>query len=449
MKKRILLLLLLSQAVQADIKPIVRDSTHTNIWGMACHNTGLYFTEMGGKFYRQTEDTTVLLLHKLVSPIGQVGLLDVVMTERTGKLYALLSMVDVFDRFLVQEYRVEGNVAILERTLFDIAAYHQKMGGRLEVANNGVFVSVGVGNTAAQAQDLTVPYGKIWFIDLITGNAYIYATGFRNVQGLTIDSHSNLYSSEHGNIGGDEINLVLEGENYGYGAADSLITVPPLLEFAKAPSGAVFYEGDYLPNLTGRIVVAQLKGKAVMASDLITPAYPIYMKNEFGRFRDVCACTDGRVYVSTSNNDLYGAGGTDYIIELQPKIKLQVVLEGGQNDSLQIDYFTDGELTGEEQVWLADSSTWIHPPNGITHIVVRHSNHIDVVTDAPFSTTIDAGVLLAGDADSDEVITVHDFNLFQSGVLMADFNGDGELTVADFNLYFKNLGVIGDSKVRD
>lgn len=59
-------------------------------------------------------------------------------------------------------------------------------------------------------------YGKVIEIDLTTGENRIYSKGHRNLQGIAIDGSGQIWVTEHGIRGGDELNLVREGENYGW-----------------------------------------------------------------------------------------------------------------------------------------------------------------------------------------------------------------------------------------
>lgn len=96
-------------------------------------------------------------------------------------------------------------------------------GGQLAlVSDHELLLSVGdhsingVDTPEAVAQDAGMQYGKILHIDLETGAGRIVSLGHRNPQGLTIDSTGRIWSTEHGPQGGDELNLVEEGGNYGW-----------------------------------------------------------------------------------------------------------------------------------------------------------------------------------------------------------------------------------------
>ena len=81
-------------------------------------------------------------------------------------------------------------------------------------------------------QDRRADYGKTLLVDISTGSASIFTIGHRNPQGLTIDRHGRIWSTEHGPQGGDELNLLVRGGNYGYpmqtyGTEYGSVTWPP------------------------------------------------------------------------------------------------------------------------------------------------------------------------------------------------------------------------------
>jgi hypothetical protein len=65
-------------------------------------------------------------------------------------------------------------------------------------------------------QDDNTSFGKLIRIDLKTLGSWIFARGIRNPQGLHIDRDGNIWETEHGPKGGDELNLIHEGKNYGW-----------------------------------------------------------------------------------------------------------------------------------------------------------------------------------------------------------------------------------------
>jgi hypothetical protein len=96
-----------------------------------------------------------------------------------------------------------------------------RSGGRLALHDLGLLLTVGDHgfdglegvNAFPQAADAS--YGKILLVDA-AGGAVPFSIGHRNPQGLTVDADGRVWSSEHGPRGGDELNLIVRGENYGW-----------------------------------------------------------------------------------------------------------------------------------------------------------------------------------------------------------------------------------------
>ena len=97
-------------------------------------------------------------------------------------------------------------------------------GGRLAWAQDGALLLT-LGDAGFSGLDGSMPfaqaeednaYGKIWRIEPDTGAARIVSIGHRNPQGLVVAQNGRIWSSEHGPQGGDEINLIREGANYGW-----------------------------------------------------------------------------------------------------------------------------------------------------------------------------------------------------------------------------------------
>ena len=66
------------------------------------------------------------------------------------------------------------------------------------------------------AQDMNSKMGKVLEIDLNTRDVKIISLGHRNPEGLIVTTDGTLLSTEHGPAGGDELNVIVEGANYGW-----------------------------------------------------------------------------------------------------------------------------------------------------------------------------------------------------------------------------------------
>ncbi|MFG6666999.1 PQQ-dependent sugar dehydrogenase [Halomonas sp. HNIBRBA4712] len=151
----------------------------------------------------------------------------------------------------------------------------------------------------------------------------IYSYGHRNVQGLVVDNEGHIITHEHGPRGGDEINLITPGANYGWPIATTGLdytgarvtpfteypgTEAPLLEWTPsiAPSGLTRYDGELFPGWQGDLLVGALVNREVRRvtlSDDLTEARD--MEGLFGeleeRIRDVRTGPDGAVYLLTDS----------------------------------------------------------------------------------------------------------------------------------------------------
>jgi len=129
--------------------------------------------------------------------------------------------------------------------------------------------------------------------------------------------------------GGDEVNLITAGSNYGWPLVHHRETLegttPPLVEYtpALAPAGCTFYRSDVFPAWRGDFFFVNLKGKRLvrLKMDGHRPVGQEHLLNDsFGRLRDVAQGSDGYLYVITSDTDAYGPGraGGDRLLRLRP-----------------------------------------------------------------------------------------------------------------------------------
>ncbi|EJO92218.1 glucose sorbosone dehydrogenase [Ectopseudomonas mendocina DLHK] len=154
--------------------------------------------------------------------------------------------------------------------------------------------------------------------------AEIYSLGHRNVQGIVFDAEAGrLYSHEHGPRGGDELNLIEAGNNYGWplatfgidytGARVSPYTelpglTQPLLHWTPsvAPASLTQYRGTLFPDWQGDLFAATLAERSVRRVRLhegMLAGEEILFEELGERIRDVRAGPDGALYLLTDNAD--------------------------------------------------------------------------------------------------------------------------------------------------
>ncbi len=181
-----------------------------------------------------------------------------------------------------------------------------------------------------KAQDMNQMHGKIVRITddgkIPTDNPFgagsaIYSLGHRNPQGLAIHPVSRrMYNSEHGPSGfdapggGDEINEVKAGANYGWPLYHHRMDGPgmesPLLEYtpAIAPSGMSFYTGQVISDWNNDLFVAALKGQHLLRVRIDSRGRigdtEILLQGKYGRLRDVETSPDGSLLVLAEDGRL-------------------------------------------------------------------------------------------------------------------------------------------------
>ena len=211
-----------------------------------------------------------------------------------------------------------------------IPSAHYHAGCRLRfAADETLYITTGDALQPESAQDPTSLAGKILRLnsdgsipdDNPIQDSPVYSLGHRNPQGLDWDPRNGLlYATEHGPsgsdglAGGDEINLIEAGGNYGWPLvsheehADGLIS--PLIVFtpAEAPASGMFYRGIVFPQYQNDFFFGALRGEGLMKV-VISADDPRVIQNvekiitSVGRVREVVEGPDGFIYFSTSNRD--------------------------------------------------------------------------------------------------------------------------------------------------
>ena len=216
----------------------------------------------------------------------------------------------------------------------------QHFGGRLAFDNeNYLYFSVGDrGNRDVYPQDITLDGGKIYrimddgsipsdnpFFNSPNAKKAIYSYGHRNPQGMFKHPITGkIWTNEHGPRGGDEINIIKKGKNYGwpkitYGINYSGTTITknkslpnmeqPLYYWLPsiAPSSFEYISSDVYPNWKGSLLAGALVFKYIERIDLENDkvVYRSKIAEDLGRPRDIKQGPDGFVYVSIEGKGIY------------------------------------------------------------------------------------------------------------------------------------------------
>ena len=191
------------------------------------------------------------------------------------------------------------------------------------------------GKTLRLNDDGTIPADN-HFVNRPGTRPEIWTVGHRNAQGLAWQPGSGLmFQTEHGPSGfdgpggGDEVNIVEPGKNYGWPTIHHKQTQAglesPLLEYtpACAPASGSFYNGTVFVSFKGNFFLGCLRGRRLIRVSLNgrnIAGQEDLLKGTYGRIREVAEGPDGFIYFSTSNRDGRGspAKDDDRILRLVP-----------------------------------------------------------------------------------------------------------------------------------
>ena len=330
------------------LRPVTVASGLDNPWALAFLPDGrMLVTERVGRMRLVARDGTLSEPLRGLPPVfaqGEGGLMDLVLDPQfaqNSKLYWSYSEPapagQSASSTAVASGRLSGtaieDVSVIFRQVVKVAD-SSHYGSRLHFAPDGrLFVSLGDRSRRGDVQDLTSPHGKILRMEsdgrAPPDNPYaqtagalqqIWTLGHRNVQGMAINPVTGaLWVSEHGPQGGDELNLIERGRNYGwpvitFGCEYSSCakigegTVKDGMEQpvahwspqAIAPTGMVFLTSDRYPGWKGDLFMGMLQGRAVLRLKLDGQKIVEQERLLTGlteRVRDVRQGPDGWLYI--------------------------------------------------------------------------------------------------------------------------------------------------------
>lgn len=308
-------------------------------WGLAfLPGGGFLVTERDGQLTRVAngEARRVQGVPEVVAR-GQGGLLDVMVPRdfaQTRQVY--LSYAAPRDRGAgtalgVGRLSTDGTALENFREIFTMvgsASGGRHFGSRIVEAPDGtLFLTIGDRGDAEQAQNLASHHGTVLrinrdgsvpgdnpFADLEGARPEIWSYGHRNAQGAAIDASGRLWVVEHGARGGDEVNPVRRGANYGwpvisYGrhysgarigegtAKDGMAQPAHYWDPSIAPSGMMIYSGKLWPAWRGDIFVGSLKFDYIsrLAGDPLREVEQIEGP-QTSRVRDIREAPDGTIW---------------------------------------------------------------------------------------------------------------------------------------------------------
>lgn len=288
---------------------------------------------------------------------SQGGLLDVVLHpnyKENGWIYlSYASGTAESNALAVMRAKLVGLTLVEQQVLFRVSPTKNTpvhFGGRMAfLPDNSLLITSGDGfDFREQAQLKTSLLGKIIrimddgsvpsdnpFVDLgeagpissindseLNLEQYIYSLGHRNPQGIVYDRQRNMvFADEHGPAGGDEVNIIQKGYNYGWpvitngldysGARISPFTTYPGMEQpwydwtpSIAPSSIAVYRGEMFSGADGDLLVTSLKFKQLywlkISENKVVAQYTLF--SEIGeRLRDISVHPDGSLYLLTDS----------------------------------------------------------------------------------------------------------------------------------------------------
>jgi len=316
----------------------------------------MIFTERPGRV-RVVEKGTLnpkpLFVVSDVEKSGESGLMSVALHPQFSSnhfIYLSYAYSSGGVRVRVVRYR-EAPEGLVDRKVIieDLPAAQFHAGCRIRFGPDGkLYVTTGDATRRTLAQQLDSLAGKTLrlnddgsvppdnpFVGQQNARPEIWSLGHRNAQGMDWQPDSNLmFQTEHGPSGfdgpegGDEINIVEKGKNYGWPTIHHKESrsglESPVVEYtpACAPASGMFYRGAAFPKFKGSFFLGCLRGEMLVRVVFEGRKFvgQESLLKDYGRIRDVAEGPDGYLYFSTSNRDGRGkpTEDDDRIMRLVP-----------------------------------------------------------------------------------------------------------------------------------
>jgi aldose sugar dehydrogenase len=280
---------------------------------------------------------------------GQAGLMDISLHPRFAQnnlVYLTYSSGNFQSNHTsILRAKFDGKALVEPQVIFEVTpskSGNQHFGSRIVwLPDDTMLIAIGDGGNPPlqldgelirnQAQKLNSQLGKVLrlkddgsipsdnpFVKTASANPAIWSYGHRNIQGLFADPISKqVWSTEHGSRGGDELNLIESGKNYGWpvvtfsqeytgGKISKEVSRPNMVDPklvwtpAIAPSGLLLYRGNIFPNWEGNLFAGGLVSKSVVRikiegnKTIVQETIPVGQ-----RVRDVRQGKDGFIYILT------------------------------------------------------------------------------------------------------------------------------------------------------
>jgi len=271
---------------------------------------------------------------------GQGGLMDIKLHPnytQNGWLYITYAKpVEGGATTAVMRFKLQGNQLVEKQEIFTAKPYlpaNFHFGSRIVFdKDNYLYVSSGERGTQPKVQELDNDHGKVHrlfddgrvpednpFAGKGTAHASIWTYGHRNPQGMVYDAATNrIWEVEHGPKGGDELNLIERGKNYGwpktsYGINYDGTVLTPYKEMegienpvrfwvpSIAPCDVMLVTSDKYPEWKGNVLVSALSFKHIARVQLAGTKFKSEEKllQDLGRFRSTSQSPDGYIYAVT------------------------------------------------------------------------------------------------------------------------------------------------------